>query len=68
MAAPDEPTPADEPEFELAVKEVRYSLPQLLRELRLERTGSLFAKEILDQMEISQIFTVRRKKHGKRRQ
>ena len=38
------------------------------RELRLERTGSLFAKEILDQMEISQIFTTRRKKHARRAQ
>lgn len=66
MAPPDDP--ADEAELgsELAIREVRYSLPQLLRELRLERTGSLFAKEILDQMEISQIFTTRRK-NAKRR-
>ncbi|HLP10255.1 MAG TPA: hypothetical protein VK178_18985 [Opitutaceae bacterium] len=48
------------------LREVRYPLPRLLRELRLERTGSLFAKEILDQKEISQIFTTRRKKHAKR--
>lgn len=48
------------------IREVRYSLPQLLRELRLERTGSLFSKEILDQMEISQIFTTRRKKNARR--
>ncbi len=64
---------ADEPNDEaedagLVLREVRYPLPRLLRELRLERTGSLFAKEILDQKEISQIFTTRRKKHAKRAQ
>ncbi len=60
--------PTNEPAADgLALREVRYSLPQLLRELQLERTGSLFAKEILDQMEISQIFTTRRKKHAQRR-
>ena len=50
----------------MAIREVRYPLPRLLQELQLERTGSLFAKEILDQMEISQIFTTRRKKHARR--
>lgn len=68
MALYDEPNLEAEIGLETTIKEVRYSLPQILRELRLERTGSLFAKEILDQMEISQIFTTRRKKHGKRRQ
>ena len=63
----DQP-PFDESAFsDLAEREVRYPLPQILRELQLERTGSLFAKEILDQMEISQIFTTRRKKHAQRR-
>ncbi len=61
------PEPSEELEIGLNIREVRYSLPQLLRELRLERTGSLFAKEILDQMEISQIFTTRRKKNARRR-
>ncbi len=60
------PQPSEDPTSGLAVREVRYPLPQLLRELQLERTGSLFAKEILDQMEISQIFTTRRKKNAKR--
>ncbi|MFT3831096.1 MAG: hypothetical protein QM691_15460 [Opitutaceae bacterium] len=54
----------DDPGFVL--REVRYPLPRLLRELRLERTGSLFAREILDQKEINQIFLTRRKKHAKR--
>ena len=65
----DEDTaPGDDLDLASSVREVRYPLPQILRELRLERTGSLFAKEILDQMEISQIFTTRRKKHARRAQ
>lgn len=61
------PDPSNDDALELVtLREVRYRLPRLLRELQLERTGSLFAKEILDQMEISQIFTTRRKKHAKR--
>jgi len=65
----DEDTaPGDDLDLASSVREVRYPLPQILRELRLERTGSLFAKEILDQMEISQIFTTRRKKHARRTQ
>ena len=65
---PSEDTePGDALDNGINLREVRYPLPQLLRELRYERTGSLFAKEILDQMEISQIFTTRRKKkHAKR--
>jgi hypothetical protein len=64
---PAEDTPAGD-DLDLASYRARSPLPiaPLLRELRLERTGSLFAKEILDQMEISQIFTTRRKKHARR--
>ena len=38
----------------------RYSLPQMLEELKHERTTSYFAKEILDQLEISKIFEGKR--------
>ena len=62
---PEAPAPEADPN--LALREVRYPLPQLLRELQLERTGSTFAREILDQMEIAQIFTTRRKRHAPRR-
>ena len=51
----------------MAVREVRYPLPPLLQELQLEPTGSLFTKEILDQMEIAQIFATRRKKNARRK-
>jgi hypothetical protein len=50
---------------ESTIREVRFPLPQLMRELRLERTTSLFAKDILDQTEIFQIFATRRRKHAR---
>jgi len=68
---PREPEPVVDPlaipaeSFEL--KEVRYSLPLMLRELQLERTQSYFAKEIIDQVEISKIFAQARKERAKRK-
>ena len=62
---PETPPITDDPSS--ALREVRYSLPQLMRELQQERTGSVFSKEILDQMEIAQIFATRRKKNAPRR-
>lgn len=47
------------------LKEVRYSLPAMLEELRLERRSSMFAMEILDQGEIERLFQSRRRSHGK---
>jgi hypothetical protein len=46
-----EPTP---PAFGLT--EVRYSLPQLLREVKLERDAPAFAMEKLEQVEIAKLF------------
>ncbi len=46
---------------------VRYSLPDLMEELKTERTSSVFAKEILDQLEISKIFTERKKARERNR-
>ena len=39
-----------------ALSEVRFSLPQLLEELKAERTASTFAMEKLDQTEIGKLF------------
>jgi hypothetical protein len=62
-----EPAPEVEvPEGVFELKEVRYSLPVMLRELQLERTQSYFAKEIIDQVEISKIFAQARKERAKR--
>lgn len=49
------------------IQEVRYSLPVMLRELQLERTQSYFAKEIIDQVEISKIFAQARRERAKRK-
>jgi len=38
------------------ISEVRYSLPELLREVQLERNAAVFAMEKLDRVEISKIF------------
>lgn len=38
------------------ISEVRYSLPDLLREVQLERNAAVFAMEKLDRTEISKIF------------
>jgi hypothetical protein len=35
---------------------VRYSLPQLLREVKLERETSIFSMEKLEQVEIAKLF------------
>jgi len=35
---------------------VRYSLPQLLREVQLERNAPAFAMEKLEQVEITKVF------------
>ena len=49
----------------IEVQEVRYSLPQLLKELEIERTSSVFSKEILDQTEISKIFDQKKRAQGR---
>ena len=38
------------------IGEVRYSLPQLLKELEIERAAGFFAMEKLDQAEITKLF------------
>ena len=66
---PASAAPGDSQVFEdvLTIREVRYSLPVMLRELQLERTQSYFAKEIIDQVEISKIFAQARKERAKRK-
>lgn len=58
QAQPTKPPPA-------VIAEVRYSLPQLLKELEIERAAASFAMEKLDQVEIGKLFKARR---GKRKQ
>lgn len=50
---------------DIDLKEVRYSLPVMLEELKMERRTGMFAMEILDQGEIERLFKSRRRTHGK---
>lgn len=49
----DSPAPVHAP---MIIAEVRYSLPQLLEEIKAERATSAFAMERLDQTEIGKLF------------
>ena len=64
--APTPSQPPSEPARPPAVGEVRYSLPELLREIEVERRESAFAMETLDQVEIQKLFATRRR-HARRK-
>ena len=49
-------SPASVPAADAGLRGVRYSLPQLLREVQLERTTAAFAMEKLEQVEITKVF------------
>jgi len=53
MSRPLAPTPP------IMIGEVRYSLPQILQEIELERAAASFAMEKLDQNEIGKLFKTR---------
>jgi hypothetical protein len=55
MTNQEKSPPASPPALVLA--EVRYSLPDLLREVEAERNAPAFAMEKLDQVEITKLFT-----------
>ena len=48
-----------------AVVGVRYSLPDLLKELKLERASGSFAMEKLDQAEIGKLFKAQPRRRAK---
>ena len=54
MSPPSEPNSAAAPRVIIA--EVKYSLPDMLEELKVERAASTFAMEKLDQNEIGKLF------------
>ena len=54
MSTAPQPDPLAPPAIVIA--EVRYSLPDMLRELKAERATSTFAMEKLDQHEIGKLF------------
>jgi hypothetical protein len=54
MSAASQPAPQDPATAGLVG--VRYSLPQLLREVQQERNAAAFAMEKLEQVEIAKLF------------
>ncbi len=58
--------PASPPASVPLISEVRYSLPELLREVQLERNSPVFATEQLDQVEIAKLFQKNRPRRAPR--
>lgn len=56
------PTPA--PVLSI-ITEVKYSLPDILKELDIERAASSFSMEKLDQLEIGKLFTSKSPRRAK---
>jgi hypothetical protein len=56
MRNSDELFPDFETDGAAPFSEVKYSLPQLLRDVKLDRSSSLFSMEKLDQDTISRLF------------
>lgn len=67
--SPDQETPA--PELAAgpnAVPEVRYSLPELLAEIKIERAAAVFAMEKLEHADIKKLFKSKQKSHANPKQ
>ncbi|CAM2860738.1 hypothetical protein [Rariglobus hedericola] len=64
-ASKPEPSPESAAAAAPVINEVRYSLPDLLAELQLERTTGAFSQEKLHQVEIGKLFQNRKKRRGK---
>jgi hypothetical protein len=63
MSSPQQPAQSDAPN--LAIAEVKYSLPDLLNELKAERSAGSFAMEKLDQSEIGKLFKAKPTRRAK---
>jgi hypothetical protein len=66
-AKPEDAAPASAPPpFTDQIKTVKYSLPELLAELKYERATSILAMEKLHQSDIGNLFqTKQRRRRGK---
>ncbi len=68
-ATPSHPASESAPPSAMGgLTEVRYSLPQMLAELKLERTTGQFAMEKLDQNEIGKLFKSKTPRRAKPKQ
>ena len=47
------------------IREVRYSLPEMLGEIELERSESSIGMETLDQTEIRELFAKSKRRHAR---
>lgn len=56
MKPPEEQPPGAESDSSSPFAEVKYSLAELLRDVKLDRSTSLFSMEKLDQDTISRLF------------
>jgi hypothetical protein len=56
MTNPEEMFPDYESDTSSPFAEVKYSLPELLRDVKIDRSSSLFSMEKLDQDTISRLF------------
>ena len=56
MTEPEEPVPEPEEDSNSPFAEVRYSLADLMREVKRDRASSAFAMEKLDQPTINLLF------------
>jgi hypothetical protein len=63
MNPPATPDGNDEPATATPFADVRYSLPALLREVKLDRSSATFAMEKLDQATINLLFQQHRSRH-----
>lgn len=67
MQPADHPEPPGSPSrFAAQLHETRYSLPQLLAELELERNAGSFSMEKLNQAEIGKMFETKKKRRAKK--
>ena len=66
MPLPDHQPEGVAPDQPSGLTEVRYSLPELLAELKDERAAGSFAMEKLHQAEIGKLFQIRKKRRVKK--
>ena len=56
MTSPDDPPPESETDSHSPFLEIRYSLTDLMREVKRDRSSAAFAMEKLDQATINLLF------------
>jgi hypothetical protein len=64
MSTPREPSKDPQSGSASPFAEVKYSLPELLRDVKLDRSSSLFSMEKLDQDTISRLFEQHNSRRG----